>query len=511
MKNLPLGIQNFAKLRDEGFIYVDKTSFIKTLIENYSYVFISRPRRFGKSLFISTLDEFFKGNKELFKELDIYDYPKWDSLPVIGIDFSTTDNSTPGVLEDSISEKLLSIAADYGVEINTSIKSLYLSDLVDSLYEKFNKRVVILIDEYDKPITDHFTDPEKANANRDVLRNLYSPIKGLDSKIRFMFFTGVSKFAKLSLFSGLNQISDITLDSKFTTLFGYSQNELESSFEAHINRSAKKFDVEPEMLLQEMKLWYNGYSWDGKNFLYNPFSILNFFSDSNFRNFWFTSGSPNFLIKLIAAKNYDISSLQNTLAVETSFDNIGTGPVSLTNLLFQTGYLTIKSSYLDNFRQVFRLDFPNFEVKDSLYSYLFADASSTDSDSVTADISTLRNALINEDYDTFLNILKSLFAQIPSNLHIPQEKFYHSLFIMVMYMSRIQMESEVNTNIGRIDGVIEFPDKIYIIEFKYNLPAEDGLNQIKQKKYYEKFLSSGKRLIMIGVSFTREEITIVVS
>jgi hypothetical protein len=162
MKKLPLGIQDFAKLRDEGFMYVDKTSFIKPLIENYSFVSITRPRRFGKSLFISTLDEFFRGNKELFKELDIYDYPKWDSLPVIRIDFSTTDNSTPGVLEDSISEKLLSIAADYGVEIDTSIKSLYLSDLVDSLYEKFNKRVVILIDEYDKPITDHFTDPEKA-------------------------------------------------------------------------------------------------------------------------------------------------------------------------------------------------------------------------------------------------------------------------------------------------------------------------------------------------------------
>ena len=511
MKKLSLGIQNFAKLRNEDFIYVDKTSFIKPLIENYSYVFISRPRRFGKSLFISTLEEFFKSNKELFKGLDIYNYPKWDSLPVIWIDFSTTDNSSSVILEDSITEKLLSIAAEYGVEISTAIKSLFLSDLVESLHAKFNKRVVILIDEYDKPITDHFTDPEKADANKDVLGNLYSPLKGLDEKIRFMFFTGVSKFAKLSLFSGLNQISDITLDSKFTTLFGYSQYELESSFVGHINHSSRKFSVEREMLLEEMKLWYNGYSWDGKNFLYNPFSILNFFSDSNFRNFWFTSGSPNFLIKLIAAKSYDVTSLQNTLAVETSFDNIGTGPVSLTNLLFQTGYLAIKSSYLDNFRQVFRLDFPNFEVKDLLYSYLFADASATDSDSVTSDISLLRNSLVTEDFDSFLNTLKSLFAQIPSNLHIPQEKFYHSLFIMVMYMSRIQMESEVNTNIGRIDGVIEFPDKIYIIEFKYNLPAEDGLNQTKQKKYYEKYLSSGKRLIMIGVSFTRDEITLVVS
>ena len=510
MKNLPLGIQNFAKLRGDESVYIDKTAFIVPLIENYNYVFISRPRRFGKSLFISTLEEFFRGNRELFKDLDIYAYDKWDNYPVIRIDFSTTDNSTPAVLKDSISEKMTAIAADYNVNISTSIKSLYLFNLVELLYEKFNKRVVILIDEYDKPITDHFTDPEKADANRDVLRNLYSPLKGLDSKIRFMFFTGVSKFAKLSLFSGLNQISDITLDSKFSTLFGYTQEELESSFREYIDRSAEKFDVSRELLLQEMKLWYNGYSWDGKNFLYNPFSILNFFSDSNFRNFWFTSGSPNFLIKLIAAKNYDISSFQNTLAVETSFDNIGTGPVSLTNLLFQTGYLTIKSSYLDNFRQVFRLDFPNFEVKDSLFSYLFADASSTDSDSVTAGISTLRNALITEDFDSFLNILKSLFAQIPSNLHIPQEKFYHSLFIMVMYMSRIQMESEVNTNIGRIDGVIEFSDKIYIIEFKYNLPPEDGLDQIKQKKYYEKYLASGKRLIMIGAGFTKEEIKLVV-
>ena len=510
MKSLPIGIQDFAKLRGDNYIYVDKTSFIPSLIENYSYAFISRPRRFGKSLFISTLEEFFKGNRELFKGLALYDYAGWNSYPVIRLDFSTTDNSTPSVLEDSISEKIVTIANEYGVSIDTSVRSLYLASLVESLYGKFNKRVVILIDEYDKPITDHFNDQEKADSNRDILRNLYSPLKGLDGIIRFAFFTGVSKFAKLSLFSGLNQISDVTLDSKFTTLFGYSQEELESSFREHIARSAEKFTVSEDLLLQEMKLWYNGYSWDGSNFLYNPFSVLNFFSDSNFRNYWFTSGSPNFLIKMIAAKNYDVSSIQNTLAVETSFDNIGTGPVSLINLLFQTGYLTIKSGYLDNFRQVYRLDFPNFEVKDSLYSYLFADASTTDSDFVTAGISTLRNALLNEDLPAFLAILKSLFAQIPSNLHIPQEKFYHSLFIMIMYMSRIQMESEVSTNIGRIDGVIEFVDKIYIIEFKYDLPAEDGLKQIKQKKYYEKYISSGKKLILLGVSFTREEITFVV-
>ncbi|MCA0386921.1 MAG: ATP-binding protein [Bacteroidetes bacterium] len=510
MRNLPLGIQNLSEIIEGGMIYVDKTKHIPKLVDSSKYAFISRPRRFGKSLFISTLEEFFRGNRELFRGLDVYDYPKWDSFPVIRIDFSTTDNSTANLLQDSISERILALANDYEVSIETSIRSLYLSDLIESLHKKYNKRVVILIDEYDKPITDHFTEPEKADANRDVLRNIYSPIKGLDSKIRFMFFTGVSKFANLSLFSGLNQISDISFDSKFTSLFGYSQEELESCFAEHIEFSAAKFNVDKQLLLSELKLWYNGYSWDGKNFLYNPFSILSFFTDSSFRNFWFTSGSPNFLIKLIALNNYDVSSLQNTLAIETSFDSIGTGSPSLTNILFQTGYLTVKSTYLDNFREIFKLDFPNFEVKDSLYSYLFADVSSSDSDLVTANISTLRNSLANEDFVTFLNILKSLFAQIPSHLHVPQEKFYHSLFIMVMYMSRIQMESEVNTNAGRIDGVIEFSDKIYIIEFKYNLPPEDGLKQIKEKKYYEKYLSCGKRLLMIGVSFTKDEITMVV-
>ena len=195
MKSLPIGIQDFAKLRGDNYIYVDKTSFIPSLIENYSYAFISRPRRFGKSLFISTLEEFFKGNRELFKGLVLYDYAGWNSYPVIRLDFSTTDNSSPSVLEDSISEKIVTIAGEYGVSIDTSIKSLYLANLVELLYGKFNKRVVILIDEYDKPITDHFNDQEKADANRDLLRNLYSPLKGLDGIIRFAFFTGVSKFA----------------------------------------------------------------------------------------------------------------------------------------------------------------------------------------------------------------------------------------------------------------------------------------------------------------------------
>jgi hypothetical protein len=505
---LPIGLQTFSEIISGEMLYIDKTKHIQMFVDTYKYAFVARPRRFGKSLFISTLEEFFKGNKELFKGLDIYDCPKWDSYPIIRLDFSRTSNQTAELLEISISERLLSIAKENDVTLTTAIKSDYISNLIDELYSKYGKRVVILIDEYDKPLTDHFTDIKMINANRDVLRSLYSSIKSLDNKIQFMFITGISRFAKLSLFSGLNQIYDLTLNSKFSSLFGCSQEELLLHFSEYFPIYAKKLNMSEEHFISELRHWYNGYSWDAENFLYNPFSLLCFFSGDGFSNYWFSTGTPNFLVKLIKANNYDIFSFRNYYASESSLDTNDFDQISLSNLLFQTGYFTIKKKKFVNGRLLYGIDFPNYEVQESLFGYLFADITSSDYGRVAAKSTILSEILENEQFDEFLDTIKSLFAQIPSNLHISQEKFYHSLFIMIMYMSRIQMESEVNTNIGRIDGVIEFADKIYIIEFKYNLPPEDGLKQIKEKKYYEKYLASGKRLIMIGVSFTREEINL---
>ena len=510
MKRLPIGVQTFSEIIEGDMLYIDKTKYIDLLVNNYKYAFIARPRRFGKSLFVSTMEEFFRGNKKLFVGLDIHHYPDWENYPVIRFDFSRTSNQNAELLEISISEMLVSIAKEYEITLSTSIKSDYISNLIDELYSKFGKKIVILIDEYDKPLTDHFTDIQKISANREVLARFYSSIKSLDHKIRFMFITGISRFAKLSLFSGLNQIYDLTLHSGFSSLFGCSQAELLTNFSEFIPVYANKLEMSEDRFLGELKNWYNGYSWDAENSLYNPFSLLCFFSGDSFNNYWFSTGTPHFLINLIKENNFDIFYFRNYFASESSLDTNDFDQISLSNLLFQTGYFTIKKKKSVNGRLMFGLDFPNFEVQESLFGYLFADVTASDYGKVSYRSTILSESLQNEQFGEFLSTLKSLFAQIPSHLYISEEKYYHSLFIMIMYLSGIKVESEVNTNIGRIDGVVEFPDKIYIIEFKYNLPPEEGLQQVKQKKYYEKYLSSGKRLILAGVSFTRSDITLAV-
>lgn len=307
-----------------------------------------------------------------------------------------------------------------------------------------------------------------------------------------------------------NQIYDLTLHSGFSSLFGCSQDELLSNFSKYIPLYAKKLQMSEVRFLSELKKWYNGYSCDADNSLYNPFSLLCFFSGDGFSNYWFSKCTPHFLNNLIKENNFDIFYFRNYFASESSLDTNDFDQISLSNLLFQTGYFTIKKKKSVNGRLSYGLDFPNFEVQESLFGYLFADVTGSDYGKVSYRSTMLSESLQNEQFDEFLTTLKSLFAQIPSNLFISEEKYYHSLFIMIMYLSGIKVESDVNTNIGRIDGVIEFLDKTYLIEFKYNIPPKDSFQQIKQKKYYEKIPSSGKRLILAGVSFTRSDILLAV-
>ncbi|MCA0388889.1 MAG: ATP-binding protein [Bacteroidetes bacterium] len=510
MKRLPIGVQDFAKLREDNYLYIDKTAQLEKLVSGYNYAFISRPRRFGKSLFVATMEEFFKGNRELFNGLHIYNFPKWESFPIIRLDFSRISHQNPEVFQKSLVARLQTIAREHDIEIDASIESEFMPGLIEALQAKYQKRVVILVDEYDKPIIDYILQPEIADGNRDILRNLFSSLKSLDDKLRFVFLTGVTRFSKVSLFSGLNQISDLTLSPSFSTTFGYTQEELIHYFEGHIKKIAKSFSGTRDQLLQTIKFWYNGYSWDGKNTLYNPFSILSLFTTLEFQNYWFATGSPAFLMKLIKEKSIFFPALQNAFFSGLDLENHDVTKLSLGSLLFQTGYLTVKSKTSDLSGVEYQMDYPNFEVKDAFYKYLSSEFTNSEPVEVTSAIRNIRNSFLQEDFQLLLDTLKSLFAQIPSNLYISAEKYYHSLFIMIMYLSGIKVESEVNTNIGRIDGVVEFPDKIYIIEFKYNLPPEEGLQQIKQKKYYEKYLSSGKRLILVGVSFTRSDISLAV-
>jgi hypothetical protein len=509
-KRLPTGIQDFRKLVEGNFIYVDKTPILFQLIVNNNYAFLSRPRRFGKSLLVSVLEEYFTGNKELFKGLDIYDKSDWKKHPVIRLDFSdmTTENDIS--FSNSLLKRLRAIAKLYSVSIDADNPSDYFSELLGCLHLTTGSKVVLLIDEYDKPITDHLTDIVLGEKMRELLKTVFIRMKGNDSHIEFVFLTGVSKFANVSLFSGLNQISDISLDDNYATLLGYTQEELEKYFGEYIEQLSEKFSISKVEMLDKIRYWYNGYSWNGLDKVYNPFSILNFFKSQRFDNYWFYSGTPTHLVKLIRERKFEIGNLKNIEANILTFDSNRLDKIEPLNLLFQTGYLTITSKrYLYEIEE-FILNFPNFEVKTSFFSFLLGDITDSQPSEALSRGLKLRYSLETENIEQFKIILESLFAQIPSNLYIAEERFYHSLFIMIMYLSGIEVDSEVSTNIGRIDGVIEFSDKVYILEFKFNRPAEDGLKQILEKKYYQKYLDKGKPIHLIGVGFTRQEIEFLV-
>jgi hypothetical protein len=510
MKRLPLGIQTFSQIVNEHMVYVDKTMYIKELIDGYKYVFLSRPRRFGKSLFVSTLGEFFKGNRELFKGLAIDGLipDKWEAYPVLKLDFSSISSGSTEELGITIKNRLEDYGDEYGVEVTGEADIEYFPNLVKNLYRKFNKPVVILIDEYDKPIVDNLGNVDLAEKNKLALREFYSVIKSLDEHIKFMFVTGVSKFTKVSLFSGLNQISEITFNKKFVGICGYDQKELEFNFDPNLEVAMTDLGVSRETILDEVKKWYNGYSWDGELKLYNPFSVLSFFDQHNFQTFWYNTGTPYFLVDLIKREKFDITASENLMAVEESLSSDDLENLQLKSLLFQTGYLTIKKKVRESFTEHYILDFPNYEVKSSFNRYLFAGLTNNAADITGIYAAEIKIALQKEDYETFLHHIRFLFAKIPSNLYIAEERYFHSLFIMIAALTGIDIESEVNTNIGRIDGVLEFMDKIYLIEFKFNKSTDVAVEQIKKKRYSEKYETSGKKIIHIGMNFTREGVDI---
>lgn len=370
MKKLPIGIQTFEKMIDGEFLYVDKTRGIFEMITSGQYFFLSRPRRFGKSLLVSTLKEIFSGNKELFKGLWIYDKIDWEKYPVIHIDFSKISYKTTDLLEKSLEKTVRKIGKKYNIHLdeNCDYKNAF-SDLIEEV-AKIGK-VVILIDEYDKPIIDKISQPEIAMGNRDVLREFYAVIKASDEFNRFAFITGISKFSKVSVFSGLNNLIDITINETYSTLLGYTQEELLRDFGDRLERIALEEGKPQEELVDEMRTWYDGYSWDGKRFVYNPFSVLNFFYKEQLGNYWFDSGTPSMLITLIKESDIDVKQLESYKAGETVFNSFDIDRLHIFSLLFQTGYLTIKEvEPVETGKSLYVLSYPNLEVKESFMELL---------------------------------------------------------------------------------------------------------------------------------------------
>ncbi len=500
MKKLPLGIQTFKNIIEENYLYIDKTEIINKLIsDGGKYYFISRPRRFGKSLLISTLKEIFSGNKELFKGLWIYDKIEWKKYPIIHLDFSGISYEKPDSLRKSLGNRMIDLLQNNNLSVNPDkdYKDNF-KDLIEKLSEK--EKVVILIDEYDKPLVEFVDKSEVAIENRDILKNFYEVIKESDQYLKFSILTGVSKFSRVSVFSGLNNLRDITLSETFSTLFGYTEYELKHYFPEYLQSMAEKLKMEKETLYQEIKNWYNGYSWDGENFVYNPFSILYLFTEQQFNNYWFTSGTPTFLIKMINQYETDIKTLENLEVSASIFDSFDVNKMNVESLLFQTGYLTIKKVIIKSItRKKYILNYPNLEVKDSLLKNILADFINKSTSDVLVD--KISESIEENNLDDFFIHLKSLFASIPSHLFIKnKEAYYHTIIYLVLTLVGVMIKVEVHTNKGRIDAVIETVENIYILEFKLSSP-EKALEQIETMNYHEKYLGSGKSVILIGIGF----------
>ncbi len=502
MKNLPIGIQEFEKLRTQNCIYVDKTELLYKLVTTGYTYFLSRPRRFGKSLTVSTLKELFKGNKTLFENTWIYDKWNWtETFPVIKISFSNIDHQTLG-LRDAINRELDSLGKDFNIKLEEATIALKFKELIMKL-SKINK-VAILIDEYDKPITDYIEQQDIAVANRDIMRNFYSVLKDADSYVKFLFITGVSKFAKVSIFSELNHLTDLTFENDFATLTGYTIDEIKDNFADYLQQICTKKDISQEVLIARIIEWYNGYSWNGINKVCNPYGFLNFLRNSEFRDYWFASATPTYLLRMLKKYHYQPYELDNSVVSMSIFDKYDFPNIELKSLLVETGYLTIKEKISD---QQIRIGYPNREVAQAFSAHLLANIVEKNTGEGESILYQLQTSLQSNDLKAFEMYFNSLFSNITYHQFVPDERYYHSVFYLVVKMLGFYIESEVLTNLGRIDSVIKTKDYIYIIEYKKGA-SKTALQQIKDKKYHEKYLNENKPIYLLGIGFNLSKRTI---
>ncbi|MFH1859644.1 MAG: ATP-binding protein [bacterium] len=508
MKKLPIGIQTFSEIISENYCYVDKTKIIYELINNGKYFFLSRPRRFGKSLLIDTIKGLFEGREELFKGLWIED--KWDfnrKYPIIKIDFGVGIPKERVELNKRIHEILEINQEKLGVKCKFETISGCFEELIMKAALKYKEKVIVLIDEYDKPILDNIENSVIAEQMREELKNLYSVLKPVDASIKFVMLTGVSKFSKVSLFSGLNNLKDITLDERFSTICGYTQNDLETVFKEYMEG----------VDLEKVKLWYNGYSWLGEK-VYNPFDILLFLDSpgKEYKNYWFETGSPTFLLKLLKERRDYIPEFEKIRAGESLIGAFDVDFIEPAALLFQTGYLTIKNKKQIEAKIEYELTYPNLEVKSALNDYLLFYLNK-DAQTKENTQSRVCEAIKNLDFELLKNTFFRLFAAIPYEWYMKNELdkyegYYASIFYAVFASLGYDLEVEESTNRGRIDMAIKTDKSVIIFEFKVVEQGSDrntALEQIKDKRYYERYLNSGKKIYLVGIEFSKTERNII--
>lgn len=503
---LPIGLHSFREVREKGLHYVDKTAFIEQLLDDGKHFFLSRPRRFGKTLFIDTLKELFEGNEKLFKGLAIYDRWDWsDKIPVIHLSFGGSYFDSPEVLPRHTATLLNRLEQYLGLQTSHSAPEDRFDEIIRASYKKCGKRVVILVDEYDKPITDALDNQDVARTNRSFLRALYSVIKECDSLIHFSFITGVSKFSKVSLFSGLNHLIDLTIDPNYSSICGYTDSDLDRVFSAELEGLDR----------DEIRDWYNGYSWLGNEKVYNPFAILQLLRSRRFLDHWFEVGSPSFLINTLFRRKVSSINLENMLASSSLLTGFDVNLIEPAALLFQTGYLTIDHEEIIAGETYYHLTFPNREVRlglhHSLLDHIVGDTSTRQSHSVR-----LNELIIANDLDGLHRLFQSFYASIPyewfmNNDIANYEGFYASVFYSYFAGLGFELAIEESTSSGRLDMALKFEDRVYIFEFKVIEQAGEGtaMTQLREKAYEDKYRAVHERVYLIAVEFSSESRNIV--
>jgi len=505
MSKLPLTIFHFPNLIQEGCTYVDKTQLLYRLIQEKPGAFLARPRRFGKSLLVSTLEALFEGRRELFKGLwiDSSDY-EWKTYPIVRFDFSATVTTNAQTLEDSIHAVLRSTAKRYGIEmIDSPHATLVFTDLAEKLYQKIGP-IVVLIDEYDHPLLDHIKNPIQADENRKFLKSFYTNIKAQERYLRYIFVTGVSQFTKVSLFSGFNNIQMISFRKEYADLLGLTEIEIRTYFPDRIRYVAEQRGVTETQVLELLKKWYNGYLFVKNNNalrVYNPLSVFKFLDTAELDNYWFETATPSLVLSLAEKRNFPLLDIEKDLyagkELETAHD---VGVIDLPVLLYQTGYLTIRQ--YDEETQVYVLGFPNEEVRRSFLEFLVGVFFKPDSPSdIQGTFYKLATHLRRHDLSGFFEVFDAFLDSIPNQIHKEAEGYYHSLLFLFLKTLGFKVTAEVSTAQGRIDMVLKTTNDIFIFEFKINKSADDALKQIHQKAYYTQFKLDKRPITLVGVNF----------
>ena len=499
MKPLTTSVYTFSDLIAGGYLYVDKTSYIYELIRGFKgQYFLARPRRFGKSLLISTLKAIFLGQRELFDGLYINDTDyNWQTYPVIHLDLGTAAAQTAEDLEKHLLRKISYSAQEHDITLESTNAGACFEDLIHQLASRDGK-VVILVDEYDKPLLGHLEKPTAPEIQR-VLKEFYAVIKTTEAHQRFVLMTGVSKFSKVSIFSDLNNLTDLTMRKSTATLLGYTQSELEENFKEYIAVLGQELGKDRKEVMADLRDWYNGYRFDEKaETVYNPVSLMKCFQELRLKNYWFETGTPTFLVDLL--KRHPLN-MDDLTVQESAFSAYEPEHLEPLPLLVQTGYLTIKDVKIIGRSRQYRIGFPNFEIKESFSMWMAKSFCARPQEELNSALNRMLQALEANEVDVMLEALKTFFDKVPNTISLKHEKYYQTIFFTAFTLIGAMTEAEVSTSIGRIDAVVKTHTDIFLFEFKLHGTAEEALSQIHERRYADAYRDDGRHITLIGAAF----------